>query len=188
MRDGPGVGAVLGRQADGVSCGPSVLVVAAALTGSGWPGPAADRFASAQRTAHRQANRFWPRALGTTPWGMRAWLHRHAPAAGRFRIRPATAAARAAVAAAGHPVPLLVGSRWLPRHWVLVTGTTGDGRWRVYEPGSGRVHAFRARPWDDSAAARALGRPRPWCVLLPARRSGRRGPGIASVPTRRLDM
>lgn len=165
--DGPDVGTVLGRQVDGVSCGPSVLVVTAVLTGSGRPIPAG-RFGAAQRLAHRQANRLWPRMLGTTPWGMRAWLRRHAPAAGPFRVRPATARTLAAVPSATRPVPLLVGSRLLPRHWVLVLGTGGDGRWRVYEPGSGAVHAVDPRSLDDGSAARVLAWPRPWCVLLPA--------------------
>lgn len=166
---GPAVGDLLGRQVDGVSCGPSVLVVTAALTGSGWPGVVGSRFADARRTAHRQANRFWPRALGTTPWGMRAWLRRHAPAAGPFRVRPATAAVLRRVPGAG-PAPLLVGSRLLPRHWVLVTGIGDDGAWSVYEPGSGRVRSLDPRllvAGDDTAVARVLGWPRAWCVLLP---------------------
>lgn len=165
-------GTLLGRQVDGVTCGPSVLVVTAVLTGSGWPGAVADRFADAQRTAHRQANRLWPRALGTTPWGMRAWLHRHAPAAGRYRIRPATSGALAEVRDAEVPVPLLVGSGWLPRHWVLLLPPSGDGRWRVYEPGSGRVRAVDLElsgQGDPAAVTRLLGWPRPWAVLLPAR-------------------
>ncbi|MEQ3553080.1 hypothetical protein WIS52_21645 [Pseudonocardia nematodicida] len=120
--DGPAV------QADGVSCGPSVLVVTAALTGAGWPGAVGPRFAAAQALAHRQANRVWPRALGTTPWGMRAWLRRHAPAAGRYRVRRWTGELPSEITAAvadGRPVPLLVGSASLPRHWVLVTGLDG---------------------------------------------------------------
>ncbi|MBP2366626.1 hypothetical protein [Pseudonocardia parietis] len=179
MDGGPRVGEKLGRQVDGVSCGPAVLVVTAALTGSGRSGPATARsgaarstggtsLGAAQHLAHRQANRLWPRALGTTPWGMRAWLHRHAPAAGGFRIRPATAGVLAVVPSAPVPVPLLIGSRWLPRHWVLVTGLADDGRWQVYEPGAGVVRAFDPRTFDDGTAAAVLGRPRPWCVLLPS--------------------
>ncbi|MBC3193289.1 hypothetical protein H7X46_19705 [Pseudonocardia sp. C8] len=170
MHRADAVGAVLGRQADGVSCGPSVLLVTAALTGSGWPGPAADRFAAAQRLAHRQANRLWPRALGTTPWGMRAWLRRHAPAAGPYRVRPWTRGVGtdvAGAASAGRPVPLLVGSRWLPRHWVLVVGAGADGRWRVYEPSSGRVRGFDPRTFAGGGAVAVLGWPRAWCVLVP---------------------
>lgn len=180
MDGGPRVGEKLGRQVDGVSCGPAVLVVMAALTGSGRPGPATARSGAArstggtspgaaQRLAHRQANRLWPRALGTTPWGMRAWLRWHAPDAGRFRIRPATEGVLAAVPSAAVPVPLLIGSRWLPRHWVLITGTTDDGRWQVYEPGSGVVRACDPRTVADGTAARLLGWPRPWCVLLSSR-------------------
>lgn len=184
MRPGPqrAAGVVL-RQTDGVSCGPSVLVATAALTGAGWPGAAAARFAAAQRTAHRQANRFWPRALGTTPWGMRAWLHRHAPAAGRVRVRPyrggpheatgttgGTTAEIAAAVAAGRPVPLLVGSAWLPRHWVLVTGLDGgrDGRWLVYEPSSGEVRRLDPASLADRSATPVLGWPRAFCALVPA--------------------
>ncbi|MEV1292052.1 hypothetical protein [Pseudonocardia sp. NPDC049635] len=161
-------GTVLGRQVDGVSCGPSVLVVTAALTGAGWPGAVGARFPAAQRLAHRQANRFWPRALGTTPWGMRAWLHRHAPSAGRFRVRPATRAALGRVAAAGRPVPVLVGSRRLPRHWVLVLDAGTDGRWRLYEPSSGQIRTIDPDSFRDGSAARSTGWPRAWAVLLPA--------------------
>ena len=170
MRPGPQrAGRRLLAQVDGVSCGPSVLVATAALTGSGWPGAVAGRFGRAQRLAHRQANRWWPRALGTTPFGMRRWLHRHAPAAGRFRIRPwssATSRAVAAAAAAGHPVPLLVGSVWLPRHWVLVI-RAGERGWEVYEPSSGEVRLLAPGTLVTRSATPVLGWPRAYCALVP---------------------
>lgn len=170
MRPGPQrAGGRLLAQVDGVSCGPAVLVATAALTGAGWPDAVAGRFGRAQRLAHRQANRCWPRALGTTPAGMRRWLHRHAPAAGRFRTRPwsrATAGAIATVAAARRPVPLLVGSRWLPRHWVLVTAAGAHG-WEVYEPSSGEVRVLDPRTLFTRSATPVLGRPRAFCALVP---------------------
>ncbi|MGQ0573467.1 MAG: hypothetical protein ACT4RN_04590 [Pseudonocardia sp.] len=118
------------------------------------------RYDARQLQVHRESNRFWPRALGTTPWAMAAWLRRHVPAAGRYRVRlvddVSTADAAAAVAAvtvvldAGRPVPLLVGTL-IPRHYVLAVGRDARG-WRVYEPSSGSV-----RPLDpDLVAARAL--------------------------------
>ena len=45
------------------------------------------RFDARQKQVHRETNRFWPRALGTTPWGAVRWLRDHVPAAGRHRVR-----------------------------------------------------------------------------------------------------
>ena len=45
------------------------------------------RYDARQKQVHRESNRFWPQALGTTPWGMVGWLRRHAPAAGPYRVR-----------------------------------------------------------------------------------------------------
>ncbi|MFP5022200.1 hypothetical protein [Pseudonocardia phyllosphaerae] len=157
-------GEVLARQADGVSCGPTVLLVTAALAEGATP---VDVPAAAQRAAHRQANRVWPRFLGTTPWGMRAWLRRHAPAAGRFRIRrwsARTARAVTAAVAAGNPVPLLVGAR-IPRHWVLVLGLDG-GAWLVFEPSSGQVRRLDPAVLLRGDAAGVVGWPRAFCALL----------------------
>ncbi|ANY05480.1 hypothetical protein [Pseudonocardia sp. HH130630-07] len=181
-----------GRQADRFSCGPAVLLVTAAMLTARGTAPGAGPTATtgpdgsarsagraphgasppagsagtadAQRAAHRQANLIWPRLLGTTPWGMRAWLRRTAP--GRYRIRPATPAALRRAAATGLPVPVLVGSALLPRHWVLLLGTAADGRWRVYEPGAGTVRTC-APGLRAPGVARELGWPRPWGVLLP---------------------
>jgi hypothetical protein len=188
-------------QVDSTTCGSAVLIAlaawadpaetarldggetATAATGAGAGARAGvvmgfgERFDARQREVHRQSTRFWPQALGTTPWGMVGWLRRHAPAAGPYRVRlvddasatdvdDALAQAGAALAA-GRPVPLLVGSL-VPRHYVLGLGVEGDGRWRVYEPTSGQVRALDLRLVRERRLARVLGFDRLQAVLLPA--------------------
>ena len=170
-------------QVDGTTCGSAVLVALAA-----WVDPAetarldtgdrafGSRYDARQKQVHRQTNRFWPQALGTSPWGAARWLRDHVPAAGRYRVRlvddTSVADADALVAAvgaaldAGRPVPLLVGSA-VPRHYVLALRRDGDG-WRVYEPTSGQTRLL------DPAAVRArrlapvLGFDRLHAALLPS--------------------
>ena len=60
------------RQRDGVTCGPSVAVMAGALLdaeyGAALRGARPQQwFDAEQGRVHRAVNRFWPRALGTTP-------------------------------------------------------------------------------------------------------------------------
>jgi hypothetical protein len=147
---------VLIDQVDGTTCGSAVLL---ALQTCGDPaeaealaGIASDefeqRFDAAQQRVKRQTNRCWPRALGTTPWGMVSWLRRHAPAMGRYRVRLVDAtdpadmdrvlAGVSAALMAGYQVPLLVGSA-VPRHWVLAMRAEDGQAWLVYEPSSGQV-------------------------------------------------
>jgi hypothetical protein len=134
------------------------------------------RYNARQKQVHRESTRYWPQALGTTPWGMVRWLRRHAPGAGPYRVRlvddvsaadldDALAAAGAAIAA-GRPVPLLVGSL-VPRHYVMALGVLDDGRWRVYEPTSGQVRALDLRLVRERRLARVLGFDRLHAVLLP---------------------
>ena len=174
-------------QVDGTTCGSAVLLALAA-----WADPAeldrleagagfGARFDAHQLTVHRETNRLWPRALGTTPWAMVRWLRRNAPAAGRYRVRLVDDLSSTDVddvlravdtaLAAGRPVPLLVGA-FLPRHYVMalgvVVGGAHDGAWRVYEPTSGQV-----RPLDRDAVrrrrlARVVGFDRLHAALLPA--------------------
>jgi hypothetical protein len=188
-------------QVDGTTCGSAVLIAlaawadpaetarldgdeaAAAATGAGAGARAGvatgfgARYDARQRQVHRQSTRFWPQALGTTPWGMVGWLRRHAPGAGPYRVRlvddrsaadvdDALAAAGVALAA-GRPVPLLVGSL-VPRHYVLALGVQGDGRWRVYEPTSGHVRALDLRLIRERRLAPVLGFDRLHALLLPA--------------------
>ncbi|GAA4554161.1 hypothetical protein [Pseudonocardia xishanensis] len=152
-------------QVDGTTCGSAVLLALAT-----WADPAAlaelevretdsagivrgfaARYDARQREIHRQTNRLWPRALGTSPWGFLRWLHRHAPGAGRYRLRWVDDASAAdtelvirqveAALAARRPVPLLVGTA-VPRHYTLALRIADDGTWRVYEPTSGQVRAL----------------------------------------------
>ena len=133
-------------QVDGTTCGSAVLVALAAWAdptetrrldgragrrGAGpRPGMAVGfggRYDARQRQVHKESTKFWPQALGTSPWGMVAWLRRHAPGAGpvpraagrrpqprrphrRHRggeRRPGGGAAGAAARGVGHPAPLL---------------------------------------------------------------------------------
>lgn len=131
------------RQRDGVTCGPTVAVVAGVLldpdyraalmapgartigaNGQAW-------FAGEQARVHAEVNRVWPRRLGTTPLGMaRALTARSAGRGVRYRWRPfrgrrdSLADVLGAVDA-GWPVPMLIG-RTIPRHWVLLVGSA-DG-------------------------------------------------------------
>jgi hypothetical protein len=108
------------------------------------------RYDARQRQVHRQSTRFWPPALGTTPWGMVAWLRRYAPGAGPYRVRlvddtsatdvDTLLAAVGQALAAGRPVPMLVGNL-VPRHYVMALRVLPDERWAVYEPTSGQVRA-----------------------------------------------
>ena len=77
------------RQRDGVTCGPTVAVVAGALLDPG-RGDLSDPawFAREQGRVHAEVNRVWPRRLGTTPPGMARALSAHSSAAGvRYRWR-----------------------------------------------------------------------------------------------------
>jgi hypothetical protein len=182
-------GAVL-DQVDGTTCGSAVLIALAA-----WADPAeltrleasgtatslvgtrfGARYDARQKEVHGQTNRWWPQALGTTPWGAVRWLRDHAPAAGRYRVRlvddtSATDVARViddvrAPLAAGRPVPLLVGSL-VPRHYVLALRTDGGG-WRVYEPTSGQVRLLDLAVVRERRLGPVLGFDRLHAVLLPA--------------------
>jgi hypothetical protein len=190
-------------QVDGTTCGSAVLVALAAwadpaevarLDGAAPAGAAAGggpatagaaagtavgfgaRFDARQQQVHRESTRFWPRALGTSPWGMVGWLRRNAAAAGPYRVRLvddvdaadlASALDAASVAlGAGRPVPLLVGTI-LPRHYCLALGRGGAGAWRVYEPTSGHVRALDPALAGRRALRPLLGFDRLHAVLLP---------------------
>ena len=181
-------GAVL-DQVDGTTCGSAVLVALAAwadpaelarleappagqpLTGGGFGA----RYDARQKQVHRETNRFWPQALGTTPWGAARWLRDHVPAAGTYRVRLVDDTSAADVAAmievvraalsAGRPVPLVVGS-FVPRHYVLALRADGDA-WHVYEPTSGQVRLLDLAALRERRLAPVLGFDRLHAVLLP---------------------
>lgn len=163
------------RQRDGVTCGPSVAVMAGALIDADYGEPlrqqrAQQWFDAEQGRVHRSVNMVWPRALGTTPAGMARALNDHATARGvRYRWRRVTRrdalADVCAALARGWPVAMLIGSA-LPRHWVLLTEFDGQAL-RCYEPGSGRLMTV---PLGDIRQSRLspLGFPRPFAFVLPA--------------------
>ena len=89
------------RQPDSRTCGPACVVVAQHL-GRGLP-PPWPHFGDDVLALHRRLNRWWPRALGTTPWAVAAALD------GRVRrYRPAEV-----LAALPSPVPVYLGlAQW----------------------------------------------------------------------------
>jgi hypothetical protein len=170
------------RQRDGVTCGPTVALVAGALVdparraallepdahavspaGLAW-------FSTEQGRIHAQTNLIWPRRLGTTPMGM-AWAMTAETAAFglRYRWRPFRGRRdRLAdvwhAVASGTPVAMLIGAV-VPRHWVLLVDTDGDA-FQCYEPSSGAV--LTVEPGDIRAARlRGLGFARPFAFVLP---------------------
>ena len=160
------------RQRDGVTCGPTVAVVAGALLDPGQRAELSDPawFADQQARVHAEVNRIWPRRLGTTPTGMARALTAHSfPSGVRYRWRlfhgrrDKLSDVRRAVEA-DWPVAMLIG-RFIPRHWVLIVEADGL-QWQCYEPSSGKV-----RPVKVDAVRRSrlsgLGYPRPFALVLP---------------------
>ncbi len=182
-------------QVDGTTCGSAVLVAlaawadpgetrrldggAAAMAGSAAAGITIGfgaRYDARQREVHTESTRFWPQALGTSPWGMVAWLRRHAPGAGPYRVQlvddtfasDVSAAIDTADAAltAGRPVPLLIGT-FVPRHYCLALTRAGADAWRVYEPTSGEVRVVELDLVRRRAIGPVLGFDRLHAVLAP---------------------
>lgn len=161
--DGMKLAALRLRQRDGVSCGPTVAVVAGALLDPAYrarllePGEhtVGDAgwvwFLGEQVRVHAEVNRVWPRRLGTTPMGMaRALTARGAAVGARyrwrlFRGRRDRLADVSAALLSDRPVPMLIGRR-IPRHWVLLVGKRGVDHveFDCYEPSSGHVISIPA--------------------------------------------
>ena len=153
-----------------------------ALAGVSAAGGPQDRFAREALAMHRATSRArgaagrlqvpWPTSLGTQPWALATELGR---AGTPYAVRPILPARRASVfdevaalAAAGHAVPLYVGNRWSPRHVVLVLpGVAGPDEVRVYDPASGRRYPISAA---DFAAGHldVAGWEIPWVAVVPA--------------------
>ena len=160
------------RQRDGVTCGPTVAVVAGALLDPGRQGELADPawFADEQARVHAEVNRIWPRRLGTTPTGMAHALTARTSSSGvryRWRLfrgrRDALSDVRRAVQG-DWPVAMLVG-RFIPRHWVLIVDVDWL-EWQCYEPSSGEVHSVEVAAVRRSRLS-GLGYPRPFAFVLP---------------------
>jgi hypothetical protein len=137
-------------QPDSRTCGPSVVVVVEGLPGP-WP-----RFREDVLAMHRRLTGLrtkdgglqlpWPRVFGTPPWAVRHQL------GGRVR-RYRTAEVLAALPL---PVPVFLGSRWLPRHVVLVLDER-DGEPLIYDPARGAVVPISVSRWRHR-----------WWAVLPA--------------------
>jgi hypothetical protein len=160
------------RQRDGVTCGPTVAVVAGALLDPGRQGELADPawFADEQARVHAEVNRIWPRRLGTTPTGMARALTARSSSSGvryRWRLfrgrRDRLSDVRRAVAA-DLPVAMLIG-RFIPRHWVLIVDVDWL-QWQCYEPSSGEVRSVEVAAVRRSRLS-GLGYPRPFAFVLP---------------------
>lgn len=145
--------------------------MAGALLDPGYRGNLADpRWSDAEQgRVHAAANRIWPRALGTTPWGMAKVVSVHSAA---HRVRYGWRLARPGdeladverVVRARWPVAMLIGNA-IPRHWVLLVGCDGTA-FDCYEPSSGEVRRvpMAAIP---GAQLQVLGFPRPFAFVLP---------------------
>jgi hypothetical protein len=165
------------RQRDGVSCGPAVAVLAGALLDPSYALNLTDAddlagrawFDAEQGRVHAAANRIWPRALGTTPWGMAGTLSAHSARYGvgygwrLLRRRDPLSDVERAVTARW-PVAMLVGNV-VPRHWVLILGMRGQTL-QCYEPASGEVRSV-SRDAVLAARSTGLGFPRPFALVLP---------------------
>ena len=160
------------RQRDGITCGPTVAVVAGALLDASRRGALSDPawFDREQARVHAELNRVWPRRLGTTPMGMVRALSAQGPATGvryrwrLFRGRRDKLSDVTRAVAAGRPVAMLIG-RFIPRHWVLIV--EADGRtWQCYEPSSGEVRSVAVAALRRSRLS-GLGYPRPFVFVLP---------------------
>lgn len=160
------------RQRDGVTCGPTVAVVASALLDPGYRAALSDPawFVGEQARVHAEVNRVWPRRLGTTPTGMARALSAHSAASGvryRWRLfrgrRDRLTDVRHSVQA-GRPVAMLIG-RFIPRHWVLIVEADGQA-WQCYEPSSGEVRPVQVNALRRSRLSE-LGYPRPFAFVLP---------------------
>jgi hypothetical protein len=177
------------RQPDQRSCGAASLVAAQMLVDPGYaetvsgPVPGSD-FAREALAMHRRVTGLvdargvlqlpWPRVIGTPPWAvarqMSALSGPGRPAVDydtRLALgdRELLVVRMSEACAAGRPVPVYVGDRWLPRHVVLAIAADPDGL-RVYDPARGMVTLMRTS--DFVASTLPFGRWRkPWFVVVP---------------------
>lgn len=171
--------AQVGPQPDSRSCGAACLVVARMLRDPTWADAVLARgSANTVLDTHRRISGVtdaagrtqlpWWRGLGTPPWTMVRELGRRGPRrcvrftfVGRMELAQRVRSALDG----GHSVPWYVGSRWLPRHIVLVVGYR-DNTWHVFEPSRGRLIEV---PEDSftSDSLRVAGWRRTWALVLP---------------------
>jgi hypothetical protein len=160
------------RQRDGVTCGPTVAVVAGALLDPGRQGELADTawFADEQARVHSEMNRVWPRRLGTTPTGMARALTARGSSSGvrygwrLFRGRRDRLSDVRRAVEGDWPVAMLIG-RFIPRHWVLIV-EVDRLQWQCFEPSSGEVRSAEVAAVRRSRLS-GFGYPRPFAFVLP---------------------
>lgn len=161
------------RQRDGVTCGPTVAVVAGALLDADYLAALLEsdtHGADEQARVHAEVNKVWPRRLGMTPRGLVRALNAYSAAEGvryrwrRFRGGRDTLSDVMSAVDSRWPVAMLVG-RVIPRHWVLIVDADGE-ELLCYEPSSGEVRTVAV---DAVRRARltGLGYPRPFAFVLP---------------------
>lgn len=112
----------------------------------------------------------WPETFGTPPWsvarqmsggsGVRGTTY-DADLVSPFDRRDALAAVLHATRN-GHATPLFVGTRWTPRHVVLVL----DPDLRTYDPARGRPVSVRSSDFVE-ATLDVAGWSKPWFVVVP---------------------
>lgn len=138
------------KQPDQRSCGPSCLVVARMVLEPAYAEEVRPRFDAEVLATHRKATGArdaagaiqvpWPRALGTPPWAVAREMSRITATRYAWRLaRWGRGAAYERVVAGvrgGHPVPVYVGSRMLPRHVVLALEGDAEAI-EVYDPARG---------------------------------------------------
>ena len=108
----------------------------------------------------------WPRALGTPPWAVARHLSALDPEhtyAARLALRRGRAFDR--LASATTPTVLYVGSRWLPRHVVLVVDASATAL-RTYEPSRGGLVRVTREAFVEARLDLAGWR-KPWFVVTP---------------------
>jgi hypothetical protein len=179
-------------QPDQRSCGAAVLVAAQLLAAPRHGTTPATRVAATPEwfrtevlALHRQVTSArdvsgrgqlpWPRLIGTPPWAI---AHHLSAVTGRPHDTRLVASRDTAfeqiltAATNGSPVPLYVGSRWLPRHVVLVTGCGPEDALRCYDPARGAVVTVAREAFVRDRLALSRWN-RPWFTVLPRGRRTR---------------
>jgi hypothetical protein len=170
-------------QPDQRTCGPSSVVAAHMLVDPAYAATQRpETFATSVLALHRELTSLssfgraqlpWPRALGTPPWAVARAMTSFTGLPYRTRVvrlggRSAAFDTVRSEVAEGHPVPLYVGSTWLPRHVVLAVAATAAGV-EVYNPAHGTV-AELTRAAFESGRLTTFGRwVTPWFVVPPGR-------------------
>jgi hypothetical protein len=170
-------------QPDQRTCGPTSLVAAHMLVDPAYAATQNPKvFATTVLALHREitspsafgrAQLPWPRALGTPPWAVATAMTSYTGLPYRTRVvrlggRATTFETIAAAVADDHPVPLFVGSTWIPRHVVLAVAATADGV-DVYNPGHGTI-AELTRAAFESGELTTFGEwDEPWFAVVPSR-------------------